>query len=417
MNLASDETYDVVVAGGGPVGLSAAAALHLLGCSVAITGLSVESAPAALDPRTFALFQPALRFLENLGVGAFSNKLAAPLEAIRLIDDTGRLMRAPDTLFEARDLGLDAFGVNIPHTALVTALMGRLMKTLPPGSLIQSPVASLVLSPEAVQVHLESGRVLAARLLVAADGRQSVCRTLARRPTRRWSYPQSALVTSIAHSRPHQNVSTELHRPAGPLTTVPLPGQSSSIVWVERPNEAERLSRLDDGDFARELHARLQGFLGRIEAVGPRRIFPLEGLVAEPAGEHRAALVGEALHAFPPIGAQGLNLGFRDVASLVDALTDARTRDPGAGAVLATYSQSRRRDVHASLLMVDTLDRTLFSGFLPLQLARGAGLHLANAIPRLKQALMQRGMGVTPDLPRLMRDAPWVRAAAASEPG
>ena len=244
--------------------------------------------------------------------------------------------------------------------------------------------------------------------LLGADGRQSTCRSLGAFRTRRWTYPQSALVASIAHSRPHHGVSTELHRPAGPLTTVPLPDNASSIVWVEQPAEAERLAALDDRDFVQTLHGRLQGFLGRIEAVGPRRVFPLEGLVAEPAAQGRIALAGESLHAFPPIGAQGLNLGFRDVASLLDALADARheaTDDPGHPQVAQAYARDRKIDIEASVLMVDMLDRSLFSGLLPLQLLRGAGLHLAKASPALRRSMMRKGMSPAPKVPRLMREA------------
>ncbi len=188
---------------------------------------------------------------------------------------------------------------------------------------------------------------------------------------------------------------------------MPLPGQASSIVWVERPPEAARLGQLDDRAFIVELSGHLHGLLGRIEGIGARRVFPLEGLVAEPAAQGRVALAGEALHAFPPIGAQGLNLGFRDVASLLDAISDAGrrgARDPGAPDTLDAYSRDRKPDVDASALLVDTLDRSLYSGLLPLQLLRGAGLHLANASPSFRRALMKRGMSLSERLPRLMRE-------------
>ena len=164
---------------------------------------------------------------------------------------------------------------------------------------------------------------------------------------------------------------------------------------------------MNDLAFASELNGHMHGLLGRIEGVGTRRVFPLDGLVAEPAAQGRVALAGEALHAFPPIGAQGLNLGFRDVASLIDAVSegyDRGKRDPGSAEALLAYARDRKPDVDASALLVDTLDRSLYSGLLPLQLLRGAGLHLANASPFFRRALMKRGMSLSERLPRLMRE-------------
>jgi 2-octaprenyl-6-methoxyphenol hydroxylase len=393
------------VAGAGPVGLAAAVALAGAGFSVALAGALPETGDDPLDPRTFALFEPALTFLDRLGLWPMPPGTTAPLEAIRLIDDTGHLLRAPDTLFEAREINLAAFGHNIPHATLAGALASRVQALAPTVRRLESPVASLMAAPDHVRVGLASGDSVNARLLVGADGRTSDCRRLAGMQTRGWSYPQAAMVASLRHSRPHGGVSTELHRLAGPLTIVPLPGNASSIVWVERPEEAERIALLGTAAFARLLHERLQGILGRIEAEGPRRVFPLEGLIAEPAAERRVALVGEALHAFPPIGAQGLNLGFRDVASLIDAATDARSAgfDIGAAQTLAAYARSRRGDVRVRTLMVDMLDRTLFADLLSLQLARGAALHIVNAVPGLRRMLMRRGMGPVVGLPRMMR--------------
>ena len=396
-----------MVAGSGPVGLAATIGLAMQGFSVRLAGAPTSSSGHLLDPRTFALFRPSLRFLDNLGV-ALPASASGPLNTIRLIDDTGRLIRAPEAVFEARDLGLQSFGWNIPHASLTKSLLERLRSLISSQTFTSVPLVALQSLSSGLAAKLSSSEVVTCRLLLGADGRQSTCRSLGAFRTRRWTYPQSALVASIAHSRPHHGVSTELHRPAGPLTTVPLPDNASSIVWVEQPAEAERLAALDDRDFVQTLHGRLQGFLGRIEAVGPRRVFPLEGLVAEPAAQGRIALAGESLHAFPPIGAQGLNLGFRDVASLLDALADARheaTDDPGHPQVAQAYARDRKIDIEASVLMVDMLDRSLFSGLLPLQLLRGAGLHLAKASPALRRSMMRKGMSPAPKVPRLMREA------------
>lgn len=401
-----DELWDCLVAGTGPVGLAAAIALCDRGLRTGLIGPSPSSPASPLDARTFALFQPTLRFLERLRVWPLPERDVAPLATIRIVDDTGRLMRAPDATFQASEIGYAAFGYNVPHATLVQALLARAGELTDGMTCFHTTVEAIAPEAGAVRVTLANGRGLRARLLVGADGRQSTCRQLGGFATRRWSYSQAALVVSVAHTRPHGCVSTELHRPAGPLTTVPLPGLASSIVWVERPSEAERLKSLDDAAFVAELHGRLQGLLGRITALGPRQVYMLDGLVATPAGQRRVALVGEALHAFPPIGAQGLNLGFRDVASLMDAISASpgANTDVGRDDVLEAFATDRSRDVFFRTLMVDALDRSLTSTLPPLQLLRGGGLHLVNRLPALRKALMRRGLGPVGSLPAMMQE-------------
>ena len=160
------------------------------------------------------------------------------------------------------------------------------------------------MEPEATQVRLglaEGGRIRTG-LVVAADGRHSLARTAAAISVRTWNYPQAAIASSFCHTRPHAGITTELHRRAGPLTTVPLPGLASSLVWVEDPGEAARLAKLSDAEFKALLEDRLQGFLGAIEAIGPRALFPLRGLSAAPMAARRIALVGEAAHVIPRLG-------------------------------------------------------------------------------------------------------------------
>ncbi|MEZ5925016.1 MAG: FAD-dependent monooxygenase [Hyphomicrobiaceae bacterium] len=403
--MSTADTSDVVIAGTGPVGLAAAVGLAQLGVPVTLIGPDVEASSRDLDPRTFALFEPAIHFLTEIGVWPGVQSQSAPLRAIRLVDDTRRLFKAPEVLFAAAEVGLAAFGHNIPHAVLIAALGHRLDDL---GERIRRhdrTLADLRQERDHVVVNLDDGRSLTAGIVIGADGRRSICRRLAGMATRQWSYPQTALVVTVAHSRPHHDISTELHRRAGPLATVPLPGGASSIVWLEEPAAAKRLASLDDAEFCRELHAHLQGLLGTLGPIGPRVLFPLEGLIAEPAGTRRVALAGEALHAFPPIGAQGLNLGFRDVANLIDCVAEARSagHDIGSDATLDRYAADRRRDVGSRTLAVDTLDRTLFSSLLPLQLARGAGLHLLKALPALRRQAIRAGMGQSASLPTMMR--------------
>jgi 2-octaprenyl-6-methoxyphenol hydroxylase len=263
---------------------------------------------------------------------------------------------------------------------------------------------------------LAGGGRIAARLVVAADGRNSICRQAAGIGSNRRKYQQSAVAMSFEHGRPHHAISTEFHRPGGPLTTVPLPGRASSLVWVERPPVAARLAALDEAAFRAALEARLYGLLGAIGDIGLRQLFPLSGLVAERLGQGRVALVGEAAHVLPPIGAQGLNLGLADVATLADVVADVRRAggDVGAPSALDAYHRARTADVARRAAATDALNRSLTSNLLPVDLARGLGLHMLAAFPFLRGELIRRGLEPMAPRPRLMQPAIDRTAAAVA---
>jgi 2-octaprenyl-6-methoxyphenol hydroxylase len=176
-------------------------------------------------------------------------------------------------------------------------------------------------------------------------------------------------------------------------------------VWVETPEEARRLMDLDEAAFIRTLDDRLQGLLGTVTAIGPRASFPLTRMSANRLGARRIALIGEAAHVIPPIGAQGLNLGLRDIATLVELVTRARSlgADIGAEPMLSAYDAERRGDITTRTAMVDTLNRSLISDFLPLHLVRGAGLHALNTLPWLRRLVMREGLHPSGRVPALMR--------------
>ncbi|MFZ1104037.1 MAG: FAD-dependent monooxygenase, partial [Hyphomicrobiaceae bacterium] len=213
------------------------------------------------------------------------------------------------------------------------------------------------------------------------------------------------VVTSFGHSRPHRDTVNELHRRVGPLTTVPLPGLRSALVWVEAPEEARRLAGLDVAAFAAELEERLQGVLGAVGEVETRALYPLAGQRAERMGARRIALVGEAAHVVPPIGAQGLNLGLRDAAALADCVSDAKARgeDIGGEAALAAYDRARGLDVLGRSLSIDLLNRSLLTSLLPVEGLRALAVHALAGVPPLRRLLMQEGAGVAGPLPSLMR--------------
>ncbi len=356
------------------------------------------------DTRTTALFAGSIELLRNINVWPRCAHRAAPLKALRMVDDTGRLLRAPELLFQASELGVSAFGHNIANAALIEALLAR-SEELP--HLKRLETAGVVeIHPTERCIHLKTheSRQFSSRLIIGADGRKSRCREALGAHTKEWHHDQVAIATWFAHAFPHQHTSTEFHRRPGPLTTVPLPDNRSSLVWVERPDEAKRLMSLNESVFIETLEERLSSFLGRITELAPRAAFPLTVQSVSPIAASRIALVGEAAHVIPPIGAQGLNLGFRDIAALGDIVMDHRNSgDPGSAAALSDYRAARKTDVASRTLAVDLLNRSLISDMLPASAARGLGLHAMAMFPALRRTMMRQSMQPTQNIPRLMR--------------
>jgi 2-octaprenyl-6-methoxyphenol hydroxylase len=399
----NDTSFDVAVVGTGPAGLASALALAGLGARV----VAIGAAPASRDTRTAALFGGSITLLDNLGVGDVWRSAGEPITGIRIIDDMGSLLRAPEVTFTAAEASLDRFGYNVPNAHLVEALRWRASE-LPQLALVDATVDEVVVGVAGTEIHLADGRNLVAQLIVGADGRLSLCRKAAQIPVKTWAYEQSAVACSFAHRRPHGGISTEFHRPAGPFTVVPSRGNTSSLVWVERPDVAKELAALEEAAFRQALEQRLQGMLGAVGDLGPRGVFPLTGMAAQTAGRNRVALVGEAVHVIPPIGAQGLNLGLRDAACLADCVADALAAgaDIGTPPVLEAYGRMRHTDVASRIWTVDLLNRSLLSSAAPVQALRGIGLHILKNVGPLRRFAMREGLGPSFIAPRLMQPPP-----------
>jgi 2-octaprenyl-6-methoxyphenol hydroxylase len=381
--------YDIAVIGGGPAGLSAAIAVAVSGAK---TALVARRAPY-VDNRTTALLGGSVDFLEQLNVWPRCKDRAAALQVMRLVDDTGRLIRAPEVRFSCDEIGLDAFGYNIDNRTLTSALEERAAEL--PGLTRFDDEADAV-SPEDADVAIRTrqGTSLSARLVVGADGRQSMCRLAAGIEVKRRSLNQSALTFNISHSRPHKNTSTEFHTPHGPCVFVPLPGDRCSVVWVASPKQAERLIALSDDELCEAAERQSHSILGRIRVEPGRHLFPLGIEQPKQLANNRVALVGEAAHVLPPIGAQGLNMGLRDAADIADIVHDAMLsgQDPGAPLVLNRYAGARRADVASRTFAIDMANRSLLSDLLPMQSLRAAGLHLIGAFGPIRRIAMREGL-------------------------
>ena len=392
-----DWSAQAAVIGAGPAGLVSAIALATAGVE------TVLIAPAAKrDQRTTALLSGSVTALATLGIWPDCIANAAPLRKIRIVDDTKRLFRAPETVFDAAEIGLDAFGYNIENQHLLTAMeaqaAGRNLRR------IAAPASAI--RPEADGVRISLGdREVRVRLVIGADGQRSLCRETARIGTSRRDYPQSALTLNLAHARPHEDVSTEFHTEHGPFTLVPLPGRRSSVVWVSDPASIRELAAKNDADLAAEIERRAHSILGPVRIESGRSTFPLAVETAAAMARDRIALVGEAAHILPPIGAQGLNLGLRDAATIAELVADAQRRDADIGApdLMARYDGARLADVRSCTLAVDLLNRFLLSDFVPVQATRGLSLYLLDRVGLMRRALMRQGVGPGGSQPRLMR--------------
>ncbi len=381
------QNSDIVIVGGGAVGLAAGIALARQGWRVCLA----SRGGARRDGRTVALMDGSVRFLEEIGAWDAISPHASPLCSLSIIDDTGGLFRAPPVTFHSGEIGLDAFGYNIENATLVEALL-RTAEATTGLTLREALMTGLSVGGNQAVVTLDTGESIAADLVAGADGRSSPVREAAGIASRPWDYDQAAVTAILAHDRPHNDTSTEFHTRNGPFTLVPLEGRRSSLVWLTRPDHARKLSAMEPDAFALAVERQAQSMLGRMRLDGPRGLVPMSGLSVDRFTAPRIALLGEAAHVFPPIGAQGLNLGLRDAAALAKCL-GAPGGDAGGPAGLAAYEASRGPDVRTRTTAVDALNRSLLAGLMPVDALRGAGLMALASIGPLRRFVMRQGLG------------------------
>ncbi|WP_119256316.1 UbiH/UbiF family hydroxylase [Shinella zoogloeoides] len=377
--------FDIAIVGAGLAGSLAALALSDSGRTVALIAPPTRVA----DGRTTALMDQSIAFLKTLALWDAIAPHAAALETMQILDGTTRLLRAPPVAFRSGEVGLDAFGYNIPNLPFLKVLDERIAAQ---GNIarLENGVTAANSFENGVELVLDDGERVLASLVVGADGKKSRIRDSAGIGVRAWSYPQSALVLNFAHERPHGNVSTEFHTESGPFTQVPLPGRRSSLVWVLPPKEAARLRDLPVSDLGQAVEERMQSMLGKVTVETGAQSFPLSGMTADHFGKGRFVLLGEAAHAFPPIGAQGLNLSLRDIMALRDLVGDSEPANYFA--LGERFDRRRQADIRSRTLSVDLLNRSLLSDFLPVQFLRSAGLHLLSALGPLRSIVMREGI-------------------------
>ena len=376
----------IAVIGAGPAGMISALAAAQKGYSSYLIGPKTNNN----DLRTTALMMPAIKILDSLGIWKNLQDKAAALSTMRIVDGTKRLIRSPVVSFHSSEIGEIAFGYNMPNVALNNAINEavtgcKLIKRL------DVPAKSIVHSDDHVTITLEDNSHVDAQLLIAADGRNSKARIAAGIDCRQWNYPQTAVILSFSHEFPHNNISTEFHTEDGPFTQVPLPGKKSSLVWVLNPERANRILGLGPEGLASAIEERMQAMLGKVTVITPAQAWPLSGIVPKSFADKRTILVGEAAHVFPPIGAQGLNLGIRDAINMVKAI-ESDSKDPGSEQVMESYNKYRKADIWVRTGSVHALNKALLSDMLPVQFVRSAGLELLRNFAPLRNIFMREGM-------------------------
>ncbi|TRW97717.1 UbiH/UbiF family hydroxylase [Paracoccus sp. M683] len=388
---------DILISGGGPAGLIAAAGFGAAGRRVLCvdpTPPVTEEAGAGADLRSTAFLGPSADFLNRIGLWPMLAPHAAPLAVMRIVDAGGaqpvaRLVRD----FDASDLGDGPFGWNLPNWLIRREVMARLAAL--PNVEFRAGIgtAGLIARDDAAFVRLSDGQQIRARLVVAADGRASPVRHALGIGVRTFRYGQKALAFAVTHELPHENVSTEVHRSGGPFTLVPLPDREgqpcSAVVWMDRSAEIARLAALPPADFRHALNDRSAGILGHLTPVTRLTTWPIISQIADRFSGPRTALVAEAAHVVPPIGAQGLNMSLADLSALIDLSAD----DPGNRDALTAYDRARRPEAMTRLLGIDALNRASMAEARPLRDLRAAGLGVLHGMAPLRRLLMRKGMG------------------------
>lgn len=407
------DKVDALIVGGGLAGGLAALALAHEGLETALIDAEdpARFREEAFDGRTTALAYASARVFRRLGLWPATEKEAEPIRSILVTD--GRVAAAGRKAahsafhlhFDSRELETEeALGYIIENRVLRMAIYDAIGRTPQITLIAPARAGEPDFSGGAARLTLDGGRRLEAPLIIAADGKQSPLRATSGIRCNSWSYKQTAIVTTVAHERPHEGVAQELFLPSGPFAILPMTKNRSSIVWTERADAAPAYLALGEAAFLTELARRFGDYLGALSLAGPRFSYPLAFHLAQSFMAPRLALVGDSAHAIHPIAGQGYNLGVKDIAALAEVLGDA-TRlglDIGSQSVLETYQRWRRFDSAMLAFGTDALNRLYSNDFAPLRLARDLGMGAVNAVEPLRKFFMRQAGADLGRLPALM---------------
>lgn len=391
---------DVFISGGGVAGLAAAAAFGQAGfrtiCADPAPPITERDAQGS-DLRTTAFLQPSQAFLDRIGLWPRLAEHATPLQIMRIVDAGGPEAEARIAHdFNAADISDKPFGWNLSNWLLRREILAQLdtLNTVDfrPGT----GTKDLLARESEGLVTLTDGSRLRAKLVIGADGRDSPVRKAAGIGVRTTRYGQKALAFAVTHAIPHENVSTEIHRSGGPFTLVPLPDwegrPSSAVVWMERGPETMRLAQLDTDRFEAEMTERSAHLFGPLKLVSRRTVWPIISQISDRLSGARTALIAEAAHVMPPIGAQGLNMSLADLRCLLD-LAEGQPDDPGARPLLERYHRARHGEIVARIAGIDALNRASMVSAQPLRDARMQALNAFYSVAPVRRVLMQAGLG------------------------
>ena len=399
----TDYCTDVLIVGGGPVGGSLSCALATAGISsVVVDRLSLnEQVNPDFDGRATAIAQGPKKMLERIGVWPGLRSFVCSILDIRVADGQSRMFLH----YDHEEAGEEALGYMVENRHLRHAVLTAATAAPEVKYLFSSEVTSIDRSETGVTATLGNGNHITSFLVIGADGRSSFVRDHAKLSLTKWSYDQSAIVCTVLHEKPHHNIAHEHFYPAGPFAILPLTGNRSSIVWTESAEDASALVTLPDPEFVAALTRRFGDFMGSLKVIGPRWHYPLSLQYTKTSTALRLALAGDSAHGLHPIAGQGLNMGLRDVAALAEVLADAKRLglDIGAANITEKYDRWRRFDNTMMLASTDGLNRLFSNNIGPLRIFRDMGLAAVNRAGPVKAFFMRQAMGLTGNLPRLLK--------------
>lgn len=407
-SLPSPPAYEATVIGAGPAGASLAILLAKAGVQTCLIDARNFDAPARKDTRTFAIVTGSWRLLGAVGVQDDLVDVIEPLNGLEAVDGGTHWFGAPSVLFDKSDLeaqGDEPLGQMVPAEALQNALDTQLADQANLSWLKNVRFEAIDTFTNGAALHLDNGEMITTGLVAACDGVNSPVREALGIKTVGRSYEKSVFAADVQLEQPHHGIARQLFTPEGPFATLPMPGNKANLAWYMKTGAAEAMAALSPEEIEAELNARFGGFAGKMKLAGTPLAYPLILKLAERMVGPRTALIGDAAHRINPLAGQGLNLGFKDVAALVDVVIEARDvgLDPGADTSLKNYEEWRRFDTNITALFMDAVDRAFSNDYPLLKPIRGLALTASDKIGPLRKFMARQASADQKRLPSLMR--------------